>query len=279
MSYSTITWAGVSSDSIGCNLKIERYPDLNRPRRKMDVYSVPGRNGDLILPQDAWENYVQKYEIYAGDGVRGASPEAFTKVAAWLYGPSGYQKLIDSYEPEYYRLAYYEGGLDVANSLSRFGRATIEFVCRPERFLVSGEEEKTLTPNYGNFNWLQLINPTAFKAKPVFRINYTATSASTDCLVRLQASANNAGTEYWGIWVDHTCPTGTMYVDSQSLNCYDASGNNLNKYVQFWDSSGTVHTFPEIPSGITYLNARYADEDDPNTGITEVGITPNWWTL
>lgn len=275
----TITWAGVPSDTLSCNITIERYPELSRPARKMDVYSVPGRNGDLILPQDAWENYIQKYEIYAGDGLKGSGPEAFREIAAWLYAPSGYQKLIDTYEPEYYRLAYYQGGLDVANTLSRFGRATIEFNCRPERFLAAGERELVLTPDYSSFNWLTLNNPTAFASRPVFRLVYVSGGESTDCLVRLQAAARNNAAEYWGIWIDHTCPSVTMYIDSQSLNCYDSSGNNLNRYVSFWDSTGTVHKFPEVPSGLSYLNARYADEEDPNTSITEVGITPNWWTL
>lgn len=273
----SLTWAGVSSDSLG--VRVERYPDLNRPQRKMDIFAVPGRNGDLILPQDAWENYSQIYEIFAGDGTKGDAPDAFVDVAAWLYAPKGYQRLEDSYEPDIYRLAYYQGGLDVANSISRYGRASVQFNCRPERFLKTGETELSYTPNYSNFNSITLTNPTQFPAKPILKVTALGTTETTAAYIVIWPDGINPNSQdAYLIWFD-TPFSGTMYIDTQSLNCYDANGNNMNSYVQFVDGGQTSYKFPELLPGVSYLSARYADENDPNTMITSVGIIPNWWTL
>ena len=49
-----IKWNGALSDQFG--IDIEKYPNYTKPKRKMDVYSVPGRSGDIIMMQNAWDN-------------------------------------------------------------------------------------------------------------------------------------------------------------------------------------------------------------------------------
>ena len=61
-----ISWNGQRSDQFG--IMVEKFPDYSRPRRKFDSYTIPGRNGDLIMMQDAWENVEQRYSIAAGSG-------------------------------------------------------------------------------------------------------------------------------------------------------------------------------------------------------------------
>ena len=46
-----ILWAGTSNKDVG--MVVEHYPSVILPRRKMEVQQVPGRNGDIILFQDA----------------------------------------------------------------------------------------------------------------------------------------------------------------------------------------------------------------------------------
>jgi hypothetical protein len=58
----SLTFNGTASDTLG--VRIERSPRIIRPRRKSDVITIPGRNGDIVFMQDAWNNYVQPYEIF-----------------------------------------------------------------------------------------------------------------------------------------------------------------------------------------------------------------------
>ena len=133
-----IYWAGRSSDDV--HVVVERYPSVQMAGRKQDTQAVPGRNGDLLFLQDAYQNYIQPYDVYVS-AERIRLPRAMREIANWLCAPAGYQKLEDDYDVETYRLAYFAGPLDVESIMHRFGRATIEFSCQPQRFLPAGDQQ------------------------------------------------------------------------------------------------------------------------------------------
>lgn len=136
MANNFITWNGISSETLG--LHVETYPNLNRPARKYTAADVPGRNGSAYILEDAWSEYVQAYEISA------KSPVAnFKAIAEWLNSADGYAVLKDSYDPDIYRMAVVVDSFDVKNSLNRAGKALIQFRCRPERYLISEDIERT----------------------------------------------------------------------------------------------------------------------------------------
>ena len=165
-----IWWHGKSSDDV--NVIVERYPSITIPTRKQEKVSVPGKNGDLIIEQDAFENYTQRYEVY----VSAEQPRLTTishTVAEWLM-VKGYQRLEDSYWLDTFRLACYKGGTSIENVLNRFGRATIEFDCKPQRFYKSGDLPIVLT------NGQKLANPSAFTAKPLLVITGSGAGTISD---------------------------------------------------------------------------------------------------
>lgn len=114
---------------------VERFPDIHKAQRKFRQFNIPGRNGDIFFQSDAYENVIQSYEIYAG-GEYG-SQEPWTQLARMLY-LDGYQELRDTYDPTHFRKAVFNGPIDIENSWNTHGRATIEFNCRPERYLIEG---------------------------------------------------------------------------------------------------------------------------------------------
>ena len=118
--------------------QIERYPAIRKATRKFRQYNLPGRNGDLFFQTDAYENVIQPYEVWVGDDKYGAQMD-WTEFAKYLY-KDGYQILKDTYDPDHFRKAVFNGPLDVENSWNTHGRTTIEFNCRPERFRNDGME-------------------------------------------------------------------------------------------------------------------------------------------
>lgn len=276
-----IRFGGVSSDSL--NLEIERVPDYKKPERKYKKYDIPGRNGELILMQDAWKNVTQRYKIFSSGRVNSV-PLDYEEIAAWLY-QDGYQRLEDDFDPDHYRLAYFPGPFDIENIVRRAGSAQIEFNCRPERFLISGELEQILTPDYTTpSRYIRLANPTSFPAKPLIRVVCEGADEDTECFIWLSTTSTSAwdNRQKFYIFFRPELENTTFYIDTQSLDCYDESGNNLNRYIRFavgTQVTTTTHGFPELAAGATYIGAFYADDSYPNTMITEVGITPNWWRL
>ena len=137
MATNTITFGGIV---LPCT--IERYPGIKKAARKFRQYNIPGRNGDVFFQDDAWENVIVPYEIYAGGDVDGQAQTDWTDIAAKL-SQKGYQTLEDTYDTTHFRKAVFNGPIDIENAWNTHGRATIEFNCRPERYLKSGNTPVT----------------------------------------------------------------------------------------------------------------------------------------
>ena len=164
------------------------------------------------------------------------------RVSTWLNSSPGYQRLEDSYLPNYFCLARYVGPTNITNILQQAGRATITFDRYPQRFLKTGDVAVTVP------NDTSITNPTTFPAKPLIRIN-----------------GNGDGRiEIGDYTIDITGLSGFMYIDCENEQCYkDAINTNNNVTL--------AYGFPILKKGNTYLKYR--------GGITSVVITPRWWTL
>lgn len=230
-----IWWHGISSDDV--RVIVERCPNVIIPNRKQEKIAVPGRNGDLLIQQDAFDNVRQSYDVYISAEVQ-RLPTIAHKVAEWLC-VKGYQRLEDSYWLDTFRLASFQGGIDIANVLNRFGRATIEFDCKPQRFYKNGDFFIDMT------NQQKLHNPSPFTAKP---------------LIVVQGSGNGMITDGTHALVLTNC--NDMTIDCDTMQVYQGT-TNMNSIC-----SGS---FLELGSGDT--NIMWFD------GITSVKLKPRWWTL
>lgn len=231
-----IWWHGVSSDDV--NVIVQRFPNVILPARKQEKISVPGRNGDILIQEDAYENVSQRYEIYIS-AERVKLPRVSRLVAEWLC-VKGYQRLEDSYFLDSYRLAHFSGGLEIENILNRFGRATIEFDCKPQRFLHDGE----IVAQYTGAG--VIVNPTPFASAPLIKVIGSGSGTVTigDTTISLSDIS-----EY-------------VYLDSDIQDAYKGLVN-MNTYM--------TGEFPKIESGEQVVTF---------TGdITGLEITPRWWTL
>lgn len=160
-----IKFAGIRSDEL--SLIIEHYPSRTFPEVSYEVIEVPGRDGDIVIPNGNFKNYRQTYSAF----IDSFDPEVqhyqdvARKVSEWLLGNPGYQRLEDSYDPDFYRMAYYSGGSEFSNYFNTYGRGSIEFTCAPRRFYKDGEKPVSVTSSS------RLINPSVFPADPIYEIS------------------------------------------------------------------------------------------------------------
>lgn len=231
-----IWWHGVSSDDF--NLFVQRYPNVNIPSRKQEKVSVPGRNGDIIIQEDAFENVTQSYEIYIS-AEKSRLPRMARFVTEWLC-VKGYQRLEDSYFLDSYRLANFSGGIEIENILNRFGQATIEFDCKPQRFLHDGE----IVAKYTEAG--KIVNPTPFASSPLIKVYGSGSGTLTIGETTVELSGIS---EY-------------LYIDSDIQDAYKGL-ENMNSVM--------TGSFPKIETGEQVISF---------TGdITALDIMPRWWTL
>lgn len=228
------------SRSVDKGLTIEYCPSVGTGQRVVEKISVPGRSGDLVIDTGAYGNYIQPYEIWFKDKLRGTT-RAARDIAQWLLSGIGYMRLEDTYDPEVFRLAMFTGPFDVENWMLTHGRATLEFDCQPQRWLKTGQLPVAVQSGQSLINTWQ-------PAKPLIQV--TGTGGGTLVVGGSTISISNM--------------TGAITLDSETEDAYSGT-QNLNNNVQV--NGG----YPILQNGETAVSF--------SGDITAVQITPRWWSL
>ena len=244
-----IKWGGESSENFG--MVVSAAPAFDKPIRKQTVYSVPGRNGSIIFQQDAFEDVERAYEVWiaeqteedsGGTPVSGTLPERIADFTAWLNSKPGYQELEDSFELDYFRLAYYSGGNNFTNQMMAVGHSTITFMCRPERFLKSAKTAVSVS------NGTILNNPTKFTSKPLIHIE-----VSSPATIGITLGGNTISAQV----ADY------INIDCDTMSAYRLPTENKNDKI--------TGSFPKMPPGSNAV----AITGSPST----VTIVPRYFTI
>lgn len=203
--------------------------------------SIPGRNGDLILLNEKFDNLNIDYKALIHKGFS----SRFKELTSFLYSDLSYRRIEDSHIPNHFRMGHITGNLNPSDIFwnSDAGMFTIRFNCKPQLFLTDGEQPQTFTAND------VIINPTAFKALPLINVYGTGTFYIGDYTVKVLA---HSGIPY-------------ITLDCEAQEAYYEQ-TNCNQYVQITDD-----TFPKIDAGEVTIRK--------GNGISKLEIIPRWWTL
>lgn len=145
----TVTFNGKELDpSI---FKVEHMPDITIPERDRRTIHVEGRSGDIVIDGGSYKNVPRTYSISFGATGPSDFAEKVSQISKWL-DCEGYGELHDTYENEYYRLAYPSGSAKVSSLLNgRMGKVQIDFTCVPKRFLIYGKDGFKWKPSESSF--------------------------------------------------------------------------------------------------------------------------------
>lgn len=129
-----------NENSLDSGIYITGEAVFNAPKRVVEMVNVPGRNGAIAIDEGRFENIPVKYPAgcFADNMADFAEKvENFRNILASRFT---YKRLMDTYYPDEFRMGLYRSGLevDVVNQ-ARAGKFDIEFDCKPQRFLLSGE--------------------------------------------------------------------------------------------------------------------------------------------
>ena len=227
-----------NKSSADCRIQVAHPPGYAYPERDYTITHIPGRNGDIIQDNGCYKNVERTYEV-SFDAPNEDFATYANAVSAWLHSTTGYARLEDSYEPNYYRMAVYQESNIFENLYNKAGTATIVFECKPQRFLKTGENIITIQ------NSLTIMNPTGFEAYPLFKV--TGTSGV------LTVNGNSI--------------TFSSIDDFVMLDCelQDAYKENINK------NSTISGTFPVLKTGSNTISWT--------GNISSVTMKPRWWTI
>ncbi len=226
--------------SLDENLYIQKKNTYAGAQRDVSFISVPGRDGDLIVDNKRFKNVDIFYKVAVLEGIYGV-PEIAHRVKSWLCSEPGYFELIDSYNPDYYRLAAYADTFNLEQELKCWGTSTIKFNCKPYRYRLDGKQPIELSAAS------TIQNPEAFASKPYIKINGSG---------NISLSIN--GELYAFRDVD-----GYIEVDSETMNAYKGTTSQNSKMY--------TSTFPELKKGansILWIGT-----------VSSVEIIPRWRCL
>lgn len=164
-------------------------------KRDYDSIVVPGRNGELTVDNGRWKNVSCKYQCYLQNGY----VEKIISIQNQL-SQIGYRRLTDTLEPTVYRMARFTGIDEIKIKDNDMARFDVNFDMMPQRFLLSGETETTISTSGSTITNLG-TQPT----KPLIKVSGNGTITIGGKTVTVSGNS------------------GTIYLDSETCRAYNGT--------------------------------------------------------
>ena len=227
---------GLPSSVFGTYIASSNF--LNGASRDITSVAIPGRSGNLNLDNKRFNNFTLVENLY----IRKDIVQNADALRQFLEAHSrSYYQFEEDLTPDIFRMARFSGEFVIETFDHVGGAFSVEFDCKPQRFLKSGTVMQEITSGS------TLNNPTAFASQPLIRIYGNGTLTIGTQLVTVAGNSN--------AYVD---------VDSEIMDCFYGT-TNLNSKVTL---SG--HEFPVLEPGSNAISF---------TGITKVEIMPRWYMI
>lgn len=227
---------GVDAKSVGINL--QSPVSFSGAVPVLEAQTIPGRNGDLLYYTGAYENRSGYASCFC---LQENVEKAISLAGRFLMSKFGYRRLETSDDPDHFWMAVIENSPEIMQRIRMLAPFEINFDCKPQRFLKSGEETVIFnSPGTIDNLYGQIAKPfvTVYgQGDGLLTIgNYTVSIKDMD---------------------------GMLYLDSETQNAYNDDGNQNNKI--------SAALFPCIEQGSNVVGF--------SGGITRVEIIPRWWEV
>ena len=227
---------GIDARSVG--IQLQAPIEFSEAVPVVEAQTIPGRNGDLIWETGSYENRSGSASCFC---LQKDVEKAVSAAGRFLMGKKGYRRLETSDDPDHYWMARVENSPKIAQRLRTLAPFEIDFDCKPQRFVKSGENSVVFTKIGSLFNQYGQV------ALPFITLYGQGAGRLTigDCVVEVKSL------------------NGTLYLDSDTQNAYNNNGNqNMNINAPIFP----VLCDGEIPIAFS-------------GGIERVEIIPRWWEL
>lgn len=245
---------GISSDKFG--IKIEQKRVLDTPDYDREFRALPGRDGDIIVPNKRYTNVLVSYTCFLNYKGFSISERDVTKsrllalIKGWLFSSNDkYAELEDSYDTETYRLATISTSISIDEQLNKLGYFTVMFTCKPFKYLNNG---KIFTRICEKSSVEAVANNQTIIAYPLIEV--TATDS-------FQLTCEIDGGYTWQI-SNSKSYSDTFYIDCENKRVYDKYNALITKFTY----SGT---FPYLPPASMLIRDEKVNIDTSSCRFTK----------
>ena len=237
MIYGVLTVGDVSSADYG--LFVLDVNDTDKPVRRYDVVSVPGRSRDLHFDDDSYENIERTFKCVVIDRAGEKTEDIIDAFVGRLMRLKGYQRIESTLYPEHFYLGEFKGGIVPEFARTKdAARVDLTFDCDGRKYFKSGEEQISISGT------VTLDNPSYEPASPLFEV------------------VGDGAIQTSGTILTVTDNPGTMIIDCETGDAYAKTAHtNYNRYIS------ASNEFPELEGGAVNITV---------SGFTSCKITPRW---
>ena len=192
----TLTFGDINFSDYGCFYDGSQF--WRKPEKVADYYSVPGRNGDLIISENRYSNVERPIRCY----INGNWQQNYVALVDALSAIDGYARLETTEEPDVYMMASLTS--EIQPSMWEFnerGTFTLNFNFKPQKWLKSGENRIEIDPSR------TIVNPTSFDAYPLIEVEGTGSITINSSVLTLSTN------------------TSTTIIDCELQDAYEGSIN------------------------------------------------------
>lgn len=234
--------AGFDSEEFG--IIITAPPPEIFAERDVESICISGRSGDLIRDNGRYKNVTLRLECAIIPSDSESLRDAAIHAMPVLNPIAEYQRMETTYDPDHFRMARVAKDVSVESIVEQAGTFELQFDCKPQRFLKSGEfAQKIDSPT--------ILCNDGMTAAPIIKVYGTGDGTVT----------------VGGNTVQLLGMEDSITLDCEMQNAYrevDGLLENMN-----------LHIFaPDFPVLLPGTN-----EVHWTGGVQWLEITPRWWTL
>ena len=250
MKRGVFTFGNIKSDDY--DIYISGSGTHNAPEEDVERVEIPGRSGELLIRKNRFKNVEVRYPAFTFAPNEEAYAEKIREIRNALKSQIGYQRLQDTYHPDEFRMAAFTSAIAVSDRATlRVGSFDLVFNCKPQRFLVEGENEVEFSNTGGSASTFKIINPSRFPSKPLMKVTGYGTLGIGDYSIVISGTAGQV-----------------LYIDCDAMDCYSVSGGAMTS------QNSKITTGPDYPELVGGDN-----EIQVPATITNLVITPRWWVI
>lgn len=132
-------------NSLDYGMYVTQKTVWDAPKRVVSMIQVAGRNGDLTIDEGKYENARVRYTLKCNAETKDEFAEKVKLFRNELCSRTGYKRLADTYNQGEYRMGVFITEFSVNGQFNNTaGVFDVEFNCKPQRFLTSGETERSI---------------------------------------------------------------------------------------------------------------------------------------
>lgn len=277
--------------SFGCHNLFERA------ERDVDIISVPGRQGDLVLDNGRYKNLKREYQVQC-TGLKNI--ESLMKKLSSMYG---YYRLEDEYDEDVFYAARLSSKPDITHFVGDSVSIKLTFDRKPQRWLKSGENIAITGTHIGEVNWgstlacvmkIAVDNMSADDSLP--RIYIPGNQPQNTWSVWAYQSDEDVSEAYNGMFDNTTSlfhvrkvmtysdDKSFIEVDSESRTITHGSDYDVSVYKDEYYRT-QIYSFAKLKPGLNYFYFEFAALKSSGSVyptpkyLKSPKVYPRWWEL